>query len=650
MFKSLIFFVYLVLGTLPLCSSFSAEKQKLKITDVRNLMEEMFTYHIETKEITPALVKRSFKIFLEQFDPQKIYLIQSEIKPYLDIPLSEINSVIDHFYTDNYSEFEKLNRTIEKAIYRARQWRQEFYKDFISQGEKLHPSSSDQIFQYTSTTDQLKKRLRFQLYQVFLLENRFNDPNFWTIERRKKICNLFEKRFIHYEDSYLIEKDEDKHYFSLHILKALSRGLDPHTTLFSHEEASEMRLALEKQFEGVGIILRESLDGVEIADLVKGGPAERSGKIQIGDVIVQVDGKNLQEATYQEVLQELKGSGNKAIVLGMTRIKHQTEPYSYKVELKKEKILIEGERLSYTTEPYQDGVIGKLILPSFYEGTGSTSSEADIRAALREIKKKGKVLGLIIDMRNNLGGFLSQSVKVAGLFITSGVVVISKYSQGEIQYLRNIGPQVYYDGPLVIMTSKVTASAAEIVAQTLQDYGVAVIVGDERTYGKGTIQYQTITNPEASSFFKVTVGKYYTVSGKSTQIDGVKADIVVPTSFAPYNIGERYLEYALQSDQVSSVYMDPLHDVAVQNKVWFQKNYLPYLQKKERHWEQMLDHLQTESQSRLEQNSQFNSFLKNLNAQNEPVEPRMDDLQMKEAINILKDMILSGASLDYSRS
>lgn len=639
MFRSQIFILLSFVFTTFFSPLSSVEKHELKVTDIRNLMEEMFSYHVETKEMGHSLVKRSFKIFLDQFDVQKIYLTKSEAKPYLELAISQIEAVINHFYSDDYTEFENLNRLFEQAIYRAQRWRQEFYTDFIKHGNQMHIERVDQSFQYVNNTDLLRKRLRFQLYQNFLTENRLNDPQFWTLERREKICHLFEKRFAHYENTYLLSKENHKHYFALHILKALSRGLDAHTAFFSREEAFEMRFALEKQFEGFGVVLRESIDGIEITHLVKGSPAARSGKIQIGDYLVEIDGKSIVNASYQEVLQQLKGDGNAEVALGIRHSSKNTEEQLFKVALKREKILMENERLIYSFEPYQDGIIGKFILPSFYESSNTNSCETDIREALRELKKKGKLLGLVIDIRNNLGGFLSQAVKVAGLFMTSGVVVISKYAQGEIQYLRHLGPQAYYKGPLVLMTSKMSASAAEIVAQSLQDYGVALVVGDERTYGKGTIQYQTVTNPKASSFFKVTVGKYYTVSGRSTQILGVAADIVVPTSFSPYPIGERYLEYALQNDQVPSVYMDTLHDITAQNKQWFQNHYLRYLQKKDLKWIKILPKLKSNSQERLIENSDFKNFHEQLDQYKEPVEPKMDDLQMKESINILKDMI-----------
>lgn len=616
----------------------ASEKHQLRIADVRNSMEEMFSYHIETREMTPTLIKRSFKIYLEQFDPQRIYLTQAEVKPFLELSTSQIESVINHYYSDDYPEFATLNKTIVQAIQRARKWREELYADFLKEGEGVSVSNADISSSYCSNPNQLKKQLRAQLIHLFKLENKSHDPKFWTTERRQKICTLFEKRFAHYEDSYLTSLEKGEHYFAMHILKAMARGLDAHTSFFSPEEATEMRSSLEKQFEGVGIVLREGLDGVEISDLVKGGPAARSGKILVGDILVEIDGKPIVSASYYDVLKQLKGDGRKDVALGVKRSENGTENF-VKVSLKREKIIMEDERLVFSSEPFADGIIAKLTLPSFYESSDSSSCEADIREALKNLRKKGKILGLVLDLRNNLGGFLAQAVKVSGLFMTSGVVVISKYAEGEIQYLRNLDPRIHYNGPLVILTSKISASAAEIVAQALQDYGVGLVVGDERTYGKGTIQYQTVTDTSAASFFKVTVGRYYTVSGRSTQIEGVKADIVVPTLYSAYNIGERYLEYALKNDQIAPAYADPLTDVPANTQLWFQKNYLPYLQKKESAWVQMVPKLKTNSSYRLDHDADFQVFLKKMDHDAGELDAGVNDLQMSEAVSIVKDMI-----------
>lgn len=616
--------------------SLQAARHELRLTDIRNSMEEMFSYHVETREMTPTLMKRAFKNFIEQFDAQKIYFTLADVKPFFDINSSQIEQIIDHYFADEYPEFATLNQVIVQAVLRSRAWRQEFYADFLKKGDVLQVAN-DASAQYASNAEALRKRLRAQLLHLFLLENRGGNAEFWTQQRRQKICALFEKRFAHYESAYVPSQTGGQHDFALHILKAMSRGLDAHTAYFSPQEAYEMRSSLEKQLEGIGVVLREGLDGIEIVDLIKGGPAAKSGQVRVGDLLIEVNGRPMASSSYYEVLEQLKGDGKKEIDLGLKRnLDDNTESF-VKVALKREKIVLEDERLIYSAEPFGDGIIGKIMLPSFYESSGAPSCEADIREALRQLKKQGNLLGLVLDMRDNLGGFLSQAVKVAGLFMTNGVVVVSKYAQGEIQYMRNIDPRVYYNGPLVILTSKMSASAAEIVAQGLQDYGIGLVVGDSRTYGKGSIQYQTVTDPSAVAYFKVTVGKYYTVSGRSTQIEGVQADVHVPTAYAPYNIGERYLEYALKNDQIAPAYMDPLTDIHGSTRLWFQKNYLPHLQKKESAWVQMLPTLKANSQYRIDHNPDFQTFLKHMGEEN--LDIGLSDLQMEEAVNIVKDMI-----------
>lgn len=616
--------------------------QELKKTDVRNTMEEMFSYHVEYKELTPLLVKRCFKSYIEQFDGQKLYLLQSEVKPFLDLTSSHFESIIGHYYIDEYPEFETLNHVISKAIERMRGWRQEIIRDLVLNGEGLEGSEGKGSLQYAGSLDELKNRLRGQVVRFLLSEKHSNDASFWTPSRREKVLAFFEKRYQRFENGYLSQGEKQEHNLALHILRAMARSLDAHTAFFSPEEAFEMRAALEKQFEGVGVVLREGVDGVEVADLIQGGPAARCGQIQVGDFLVEVDGRSVVNTSYDEVLDALKGDGKKEISLGLKRFENEGEEKQVQVALKREKILMQNERVIYHAEPFGDGIIGKLTLPSFYESLDAPSCEADIREALKNLKKQGKLYGLVLDLRENLGGFLNQAVKVSGLFITSGVVVISKYAQGEVQYMRNVDPRVYYNGPLVILTSKASASAAEIVAQALQDYGVALVVGDERTYGKGTIQYQTVTDDDAAAFFKVTVGRYYTVSGRSTQIEGVKADIVVPTEFAPYNIGERYLEYPLHNDHVAAAYVDSLIDVDNNAKLWFQKNYLPYVQKKESVWRKMLSKLKVNSAYRQEHDPNYKLFLDQLNPLAAPLEKGqnwgVEDLQMNEAVNIVKDM------------
>ncbi|SRR5581483_6172418 len=619
---------------------------QLKKTDVKSTMDEMIDFHVEYKEYSPLLVRRTLKIFLQQFDSEKIYLLSSEAKPFLDVKEDRALAIAQKYYKNDLSEYAALNQAIQSAIVRARTYRQEIARELIQNDEVPQVSLIDSYTDYAGTEKELKQRIKHHLLTILMVEKRNGTLRSWNPQQRQKLFDLWERRFARMEDTYLPSGGATEHYLCMHTLKAMAKSLDAHSSYFSPEEAYAMRTSLEKQFEGIGVVLREGIDGVVIHDMIKGGPAERCGKISQGDLLVEIDGKSMEGASYDEVLNRLQGAGAGKIKIGFRRFTSETDSQFYRVELKREKIVMQDDRVQYSYEPYGDGIIGKLNLPSFYESGEGSSCELDLREALRELKKKGNLNGLVLDMRENSGGFLNQAVKVAGLFITSGIIVISKYARNETQYLRDLDGRCYYNGPLVILTSRASASAAEIVAQALQDYGAGLVVGDDRTYGKGTIQYQTVTDSAATSFFKVTVGRYYTVSGRTTQIDGVKADIVLPTSYSAMAIGERYLEFPLKSDRIPSAYSDPLNDIDPRNKPWFQQNYLPNLQKKLSLWTQMTDQLRTNSSYRLENNKDYKSFLAAIELVKKGESPAptsqnnwgVDDLQMLEAVNILKDM------------
>jgi carboxyl-terminal processing protease len=633
-----------LLAIFLLCSI--APPFQLKKPDVREAMDQMLSYHVDYKQFSPLIARRSLRVFVEQFDSEKLYLLSHEVRPFLDPKEDRLKGMVQKYLKDDLSEYEGINQIIQRAILRARGLRQEVEAEIVLNPTDIKAPLTDSYAEYPKDEAELKERIKKQLLRILTVEKRNGKMRALTTDKCKKLFDLWEKRFARFESTYLSSSGARDHYLCMHILKALGKSLDAHTSYFSPEEAYEMRTSLEKQFEGIGVVLKEGVDGVVIHDMIKGGPAERCGKIRSGDMLVQIDGQSMEGASYDDILKKLQGSGSGQIEIGLRHFKEDEVQEFYTVQLKREKIVMQDDRVQYTFEPYGDGIIGKINLPSFYEGGGGTSCATDLRAALRALKKEGDLRGLVLDMRENSGGFLNQAVKVGGLFISSGVIVISKYAKGETQYHRDLDAHFYYNGPLVVLTSRSSASAAEIVAQALQDYGTALIVGDDRTYGKGTIQYQTITDKGAESFFKVTVGRYYTVSGRTPQVDGVKADIVVPTEYSVYPIGERYLAFPLKSDRIPSAYVDPLNDVDPRNRSWFQKNYLPNVQKKLSLWTQMLPELSENSAYRLKQNKDYALFLKAIGQEktDTPYSPSakenwgVDDLQMVEAVNIVKDM------------
>ncbi len=638
-FFSRFIFLFIFVST-----AFASDPYTLSLQDVRPSMDKMFTYHVENKEFSPLVVKRSLKIYIEQFDPDCLYLLKKEVEPFLSFTPRQIQKVISDFHRDQYPEYWNLNFLIEKSIHRNQKIRHEEIERLIDGGiEDLTPSITTSYPSYSSAEQELRERVRNRLILELKAYMKGRNDVLLNPQLIQKILNHRSKKSISFESQYL---NPTEHTLALHMLKAMAKSLDAHTGYYSPREAYEIRAALKKEFSGVGVVLREDFDGVYISDVVKGGPAKKSRNIHVGDILVAVNHQGVEELVFEELLEVMKGKSGSKVTLGIKR--NETIVH---VDLIREKITMDDERLSLEFVPNGDGIIGKINVPAFYDNGGAISLDRDLREALRALKQEGDLQGIVMDFRENSGGFLSQAVKVSSFFIQGGLIVISKYADGEVSYQRNIDGRRYFDGPLIILTSKASASAAEIVAQALQDYGVALIVGDERSYGKGSMQYQTITDEKARSFFKVTVGRYYTASGRSPQIQGVQSDIVVPTIFFPYNIGERYLEFPLSNDHLSGDVFHSLMNIKQGSYRDVARFTVPYLQPRESDWRQMLPRLTSNSQKRIDQNQNFQFFLKvgngyrhkksrgqsRCDAQDENF--GSNDLQMNEAVEIVKDMI-----------
>ncbi len=642
--------------------------QSLKIEDIPRIMERFFTFHIEMKELNTTIVRRSMKLYIEQFDGEKAYLLESEVRPYLSMSEKRANEILGRLKKQDYSDYLALNGLIQDSVVRAQALRVFLAKQIVAGTLELDNPSLIPPSNYSQSEKELIDRQKNRMTRFYLFHKA--RTNLDSPERKMKVCELFEKKVHRMENNYLfltaeniaMTRERIENLLTLRMVKAFAKSLDTHTSFFSPEEAFEMRMSLEKQFEGVGVVLSESIDGVMISELIKGSPAEQSGQIQINDLLVEIDGVPTTSRPFEEVLEMLKKKDRSEIILGFKRIEAKNTNI-FRVPLMKRAIVMNEDRIQASYEETDNGIIGKITLHSFYESGEGVSSEKDIKTAINSFRGKGNLVGLVLDLRENSGGFLSQAVKVAGLFVNNGIIVISKYGKGELHYLRNIVSKSFYSGPLVVLTSKMSASASEIVGQALQDYGVALIVGDERTFGKGSIQYQTVTDEKADVFFKVTVGRYYTASGKSTQIDGVIADIVVPTPYAPYKIGEKYLEYPLPPDHVEAVFTDPLTDLDERTRRLYEVRYAPFTQRVVSLWKRHLPTLRDSSAYRIATDPKFQAFIRKQDAafaRADSLPPntvdelaqtdKSDDIQMAEAVNIVKDMIQLEAQEAYSQT
>lgn len=655
-FRSLIFIfltAFLSLG--------SEEPQLLHTSDVNKIMKQIFEQHVNKKEISDSILKKSFNVYIDQFDPHRIYLEQQEIRPFLQINDDQISRLMQQYQNHQFTDYQNLNGVIQAAIFKARDIRsylmnqnrdQLFQKSSaLSSGGYEGWRDPDLNREFAGSNAELRQHIEQYLIQSISDERRrYGDAR--ILKHPEETLQIIEKNLREHENQYLyvlengkpMSDQEKENAFSMHVLKALANSLDAHTTVLSSTEAYDMRIRLEKQLDGVGILFQPDKYGeFIISRIVEGGPAFKSNLIKLGDKILEVDRQQVKNMPIGEVMELMRGKDGTTIELTLMRTDDESPGGKIiPIKLTREVTQFNDDRVKYSYENFGDGIIGKIKLDTFYQSDNGITSENDVRDAIKKLDQRGNLQALILDFRENSGGFLSQAVKVAGLFITNGVVVISKYYNGDERFYRDMDGKTAYTGPLIILTSKATASAAEIVAQALQDYGVAIIAGDAHTYGKGTIQSQTVTDNQGSTYFKVTVGKYYTVSGKTPQIQGVKADIVVPSQFVHENIGEEYLEYPLQQDVIASSFDDNLEDVPSNLKSWYMHYYVPSIQHKTQQWRDMFPALKKNSEARILHNPAFQAFLKGNEAYLsylQSVRLKQTDLQMAEAVNIAKDVI-----------
>ncbi len=647
--------IFCILSVVQISIAYCSQEELLSQTDVFQITSQLITYHVDVKEINEEILSKSISNYISNFDSNKIYLLEDEVNEFIHPTQEYKNQLLHSYKNQDLSEYIKIQNIIKKSIIRARKIRSKIRSNDLDIFKKT------QDFNETKITNQVNKYpnniLEIQEKQqdllTFLLSSYLsNNPKEKYIGKETLLLNLIEKQLINLENEYLgydeegqcLPNEKQQHLFLTKIIKSIASGLDAHTAYFSTEEANAIKIQLEKGMCGLGIVLGEDINGIVIREVLENGPAFKSGKIQEGDVIKKINGKTIDHLSFKKVLELLRGKENSLVILEL-----ETEEHTIKqVSLIRSKIALNNKRVDVSYESFQEGIIGKVTLHSFYEGNDNISSELDIKEAITNLKKKN-LLGLILDLRENSGGFLSQAVKVSGLFMSNGVVVVAKYFDNNLKFYRTFNGNKFYKGPLIILVSKCSASAAEIVAQTLQDYGIAIIVGDEHTYGKGTIQHQTITGKELGkeSLFKVTVGRYYTVSGRSTQISGVKADILVPSKYYESPIGERYLACPLPEDSIQPTYHDSFQDLEPFARKWFQKYYLPELQQKENHWTHLLPQLRDNSHQRILSNQNYQRFLANLKNNSNLVQEE-NDLQMEESINIMKDLLSNSDTLILS--
>ena len=357
-------------------------------------------------------------------------------------------------------------------------------------------------------------------------------------------------------------------------LNSLAQVYDPHSDYMGPEQLKSFEIGMNLSLTGIGATLQSEDGYCKIKELVPGGPAARSGLLGNGDRIVGASQNKDDEFTdlidlpLSQAVELIRGKKGTSVILNIIPAAATDDSARKTITIVREEIKLEDQqaKAQIIDLPVGDKTqrIGVIDLPAFYAGEGDgkgapTSATADVTRIITKLKQEN-VTGIILDLRRNGGGSLQEAIDLTGLFIPTGPVVQTRNLEGRLEIGKDRDNTVAYDGPLVLLTSRFSASASEILAGALQDYGRAVIVGDTSTFGKGTVQTiiplnrvmqgEGIVPGSDPGALKVTISKFYRPSGKSTQLEGVKADIVIPSITDLPEIGESDLGNPLPWDTV----------------------------------------------------------------------------------------------------
>lgn len=620
-----------------------AKPPQLAPSDVKNKVEEILKSHACHKTLTVELMERTLQNFLDELDPTKTYFLEEEVAQWISPSEPMLQKALSGFKTGDFSTFTSMHTAFLSAIERRNAIEAALEKKELPKGVK---SEEFKDLAWAGSTEELAERLlRIKAMQLEATAKLGS-------ESQNKFIQRMQKRRLNKEAEITGTSNEDFHKITLaYILKATTGALDSHTNYFTPNEANQFMIQVQQRLFGIGAQLRDDLDGLCVTRILENSPASISNKVKINDKIIAVNGEPVVGMEITEAVELIRGEKGTPVVLTILREtgeEGERKTEKLEIELIRNEVVLEETRLETSIEPYGDGVIAILKLFSFYQDQ-KNSSAIDMRKALEQIKKDHELKGVVLDLRGNAGGLLVQAVGVSGLFMNKGIVVSVKDNTGKVQHLREVDGKPVWEGPLFVLVNRASASAAEIVAQTLQDYGRAIVIGDDHTFGKGSFQTFTLdsvgsspkVNPQGE--YKVTRGKYYTVSGKSPQLTGVRSDIIVPGLLSQLDIGEKFAKYPLENDEIEAHFDDDLSDISPFHRIQLGAMYKYNLQAQLTTYVPFVDALKKNSEIRIGANKNYQNFLKELakkNFDSDTIELfGQTDLQMTETLNVMKDLI-----------
>ncbi|MGD2083205.1 MAG: carboxy terminal-processing peptidase, partial [Chromatiales bacterium] len=506
-------------------------------------------YHYRDLKLDDELSSEVLDDYLDSLDPNRIYFLQSDIDTF-------------EVYRDRLDEALKEAR-LEPAfsIFRIYRFRVEDRVAFaLSVLNRQLDFTRDEEYRFdrddvpwpgdrSEQDDLWRKRVKNDILSL-RLSGKKEDEIKETLKKRYEGI-VTRARQLRADDVFQL------------FINAYTTRLDPHTSYMSPRSSENFDISMRLSLEGIGAVLSTENEYTEVQRLVKGGPAEQSGQVQAGDRIIGVaqddDGEMVDVIGWrlQDVVDLIRGSKGTVVRLQLMPDSAAAGGPTREVRLVRNEIKLEDQAASSEVIDGLEGMrIGVIEIPAFYrdfqarsEGDADfRSTTRDVRGILNSLTAEG-VDGIVIDLRHNGGGSLSEATELTGLFIEQGPVVQVRDSTGKLELESDPDPQVVYSGPLAVLVDRHSASASEIFAGAIQDYGRGIIIG-EPTFGKGTVQTlvdldRFVRGEDDLGRLRLTMAQFYRVNGDSTQFRGVVPDILFPFASSSDEEGERSLDHAL---------------------------------------------------------------------------------------------------------
>ena len=538
-------------------------KDKLLIELLKYVLDKG---HYQSLDINDELSKKVYNSYLNMIDPQKKYFLSSDLREF-----KKFEKLIDDQWLSYDLAFFNLTHT--RLIQR------------INEVELFLPSLFNSTFEFD--TDE---NINVDFENLTFSKNNKERKERWRKQLKFSMLDLYDIKILDQEKSIKSNKDyvvksepqllkeslkivndnindifdlmndlQRKDWFSNYVNSFVSQ-YDPHTTYFKPEDKDRFDVNISGRFDGIGARLQKRDGGIEIVQIILGGPLWKDKKIEAGDEIIKVgepgkDPINVIGMRIDDAIKLIKGP--KGTIVELT-VRRKTDNEIKTFPIIRDEVVLEESYAKSTLIMKDNKTFGLITLPKFYvdfNDSKEINCATDVKNEIINLKKEG-IEGLVLDLRNNGGGALQTVVDMTGLFIKTGPIVQVKSIGNRKKVLYDKDPSLLWDGPLVILVNQMSASASEIMAAALQDYERAVVIGSNNTFGKGTVQNVLDLNRFLSNSdfdlgaLKITTEKFYRINGGSVQLKGVESDIVTPNTYSHIDIGEADEKNPLKWDQI----------------------------------------------------------------------------------------------------